>query len=89
MGDVAACLDARHAGRLRAQENPERPAYRTEARARYDNSAANRANPDPTAEVAWGDQTWEEMLAGFIDLAVAEGTDPRNVVGPPASRDRR
>jgi hypothetical protein len=60
-----------------------------ECLARYDNSAANRANPDPTAEVAWGDQTWEEMLAGFIDLAVAEGTDPRNVVGPPASRERR
>jgi mono/diheme cytochrome c family protein len=27
----------------------------------YDNSAANRSNPDPTAEVRWGDQTWEEM----------------------------
>ena len=27
----------------------------------YDNSAANRSNPDPTAAVKWGDQTWEEM----------------------------
>jgi len=27
----------------------------------YDNSAANRSNPDPSAEVRWGDQTWEEM----------------------------
>jgi hypothetical protein len=27
----------------------------------YDNSAANKANPDPTADVHWGDQTWEEM----------------------------
>jgi hypothetical protein len=27
----------------------------------YDNSAANRSNPDPTVEVRWGDQTWEEM----------------------------
>jgi hypothetical protein len=27
----------------------------------YDNSAANRSNPDPQAEVRWGDQTWEEM----------------------------
>jgi hypothetical protein len=27
----------------------------------YDNSAANRSNPDPTAAVRWGDQTWEEM----------------------------
>jgi hypothetical protein len=27
----------------------------------YDNSAANRANPDPKTDVRWGDQTWEEM----------------------------
>jgi hypothetical protein len=27
----------------------------------YDNSAANKSNPDPKADVGWGDQTWEEM----------------------------
>jgi hypothetical protein len=27
----------------------------------YDNSAANKSNPDPRADVTWGDQTWEEM----------------------------
>ena len=27
----------------------------------YDNSAANKANPDPRKDVYWGDQTWEEM----------------------------
>ncbi|MCU1386034.1 MAG: hypothetical protein JWL71_4731 [Acidobacteria bacterium] len=27
----------------------------------YDNSAANKANPDPKKDVYWGDQTWEEM----------------------------
>jgi len=27
----------------------------------YDNSPANRANPDPSVDVRWGDQTWEEM----------------------------
>jgi hypothetical protein len=31
------------------------------ATAWYDNSAANRSNPDPTVAVRWGDQTWEEM----------------------------
>ena len=37
------------------------------ALARYDNSAANKSNPDPTVDVAWGDQTWEEMMfTGFI-----------------------
>jgi hypothetical protein len=34
---------------------------RLEAVAHYDNSAGNRANPDPKAEVHWGEQTWEEM----------------------------
>jgi hypothetical protein len=32
------------------------------ARAWYDNSPANKSNPDPTKEVKWGDQTWEEMM---------------------------
>jgi len=27
----------------------------------YDNSTANKHNPDPTKDVHWGDQTWEEM----------------------------
>jgi len=29
--------------------------------AHYDNSANNKANPNPNAEVRWGDQTWDEM----------------------------
>jgi mono/diheme cytochrome c family protein len=36
--------------------------------AHYDNSSANPANPDPTKEVNWGDQTWEEMMIGWIDF---------------------
>ena len=40
---------------------------RIEASAWYDNSSGNRANPDPTKEVRWGDQTWEEMqYTGFL-----------------------
>ena len=27
----------------------------------YDNSAANKSNPNPDADVLWGDQTWQEM----------------------------
>jgi len=27
----------------------------------YDNSTANKSNPDSTKDVYWGDQTWEEM----------------------------
>lgn len=32
------------------------------ATAWYDNSPANKSNPDPTNHVLWGDQTWEEMM---------------------------
>jgi mono/diheme cytochrome c family protein len=32
------------------------------AKAWYDNSAANKSNPDATKTVTWGDQTWEEMM---------------------------
>ena len=43
----------------------------------YDNSAGNRHNPDPSAEVRWGDQTWEEMMLGYYGTveAAAETTD--------------
>lgn len=32
----------------------------------WDNSAQNPANPDPTIDVTWGEQSWEEMLFGAI-----------------------
>ena len=35
-------------------------------KAHYDNSTGNPFNPDPTATVRWGDQTWEEMLIGYF-----------------------
>jgi hypothetical protein len=41
----------------------------------FDNSANNPRNPDPKAEVTWGDQSWEEMMVGFFDVAVAAGMD--------------
>jgi hypothetical protein len=48
----------------------------------YDNSTANRFNPDPTATVRWGEQTWEEMMLGYygtIELpgSTATRTRPR------------
>ena len=41
-----------------------------ECTAHYDNSANNPYNPDPTKEVHFGEQTWEEMMFGFFDVAV-------------------
>jgi peroxiredoxin len=34
--------------------------------AHFDNSKDNPANPDPKKDVRWGDQTWEEMMIGWI-----------------------
>ncbi len=38
--------------------------------AEFDNSTANKANPDPTKRVTWGDQTWNEMMIGYINYYV-------------------
>jgi hypothetical protein len=40
--------------------------------AHFDNSKGNPWNPDPTAQVRWGDQTWEEMMIGFVDYAFVD-----------------
>jgi len=36
--------------------------------AHFDNSPNNKFNPDPSKEVRWGDQSWEEMMIGFGTL---------------------
>ena len=41
--------------------------------AHFDNSPANPANPDPTKAVTWGDQTFEEMMIGYIDFVEDDG----------------
>jgi len=38
--------------------------------AHFDNSEENPYNPDPSKEVKWGDQTWEEMMIGYFDVAI-------------------
>jgi hypothetical protein len=40
------------------------------AAAWYDNSANNKSNPDPTKDVWWGDQTWEEMMFTGLTYSV-------------------
>ncbi|MGA7908489.1 MAG: hypothetical protein WCA16_13855, partial [Candidatus Sulfotelmatobacter sp.] len=41
----------------------------------YDNSSKNPHNPDPTQLVKWGDQTSDEMMVGFFDVAVPAEMD--------------
>ncbi len=38
--------------------------------AAFDNSDNNPHNPDPTQQVTWGDQTWEEMAVAFVIVSV-------------------
>lgn len=53
-------------------ENPIqlRPGMKIEATGYFDNSPNNPHNPDPKATVKWGEQSWEEMMYGFFDLAI-------------------
>jgi hypothetical protein len=43
---------------------------RLECTAYFDNSKRNKDNPDATKDVKWGDQTWEEMMIGWMDYSV-------------------
>jgi hypothetical protein len=48
--------------------------------AHFDNSANNPNNPDPTKEVRYGDQSWEEMMFGFFDVAIDANKDLRSIM---------
>jgi hypothetical protein len=61
---------------------------RVEATAWYDNSPNNPYNPDPQKEVGFGAQTSDEMMVGFLHLAVPAGTDMRKLFQRPAAYTR-
>jgi len=48
--------------------------------AHWDNSPNNKWNPDPTARIHWGDQSWQEMLAAPMAVIVDMKVDPKTVV---------
>lgn len=52
----------------------------------FDNSKKNPHNPDPTAEVMWGDQTYQEMMVGFFDVAVAPNVGKPDFFERPANQ---
>jgi hypothetical protein len=53
----------------------------------WDNSANNRFNPDPSAEVRWGDQTFEEMLLGLTTLQIEPNADLDKLFEKPPRRE--
>jgi AhpC/TSA family len=56
----------------------------------FDNSARNPTNPDPTKQVKFGLQTWDEMFMGFMtvaDLPVESGSTSLRTVSAKEQRD--
>ncbi len=49
---------------------------RIDCLAHFDNTTGNPYNPDPKKLVKWGEQTWEEMMIGYVDLDVPVGSPP-------------
>ncbi|HEY7825933.1 MAG TPA: cytochrome c [Candidatus Acidoferrales bacterium] len=58
-----------------AEPLPLKAGTELQAVAYYDNSRNNPHNPDPDVAVRWGDQTTDEMMVGFFDVAVPAEMD--------------
>jgi mono/diheme cytochrome c family protein len=43
----------------------------------FDNSAQNKANPDPSRTVPWGQQSWDEMFFGAVTYKFADQSDAK------------
>ncbi len=52
--------------------------------AHYDNSSANRFNPDPSRMVTFGEGSNDEMMFGMFEFTVADGVSPNRT----STRDR-
>lgn len=62
---------------------------RIDCLALFDNSTGNPNNPDPSKAVAWGDQTYDEMMIGFIDYALDAPAGGDRGSRPPWARSIR
>ena len=45
----------------------------------YDNSTANKFNPNPNINVRYGAQSWDEMNVSFVGIVVDPKADPTKV----------
>jgi len=66
-----------------AQERVFPKGTKIEGTAWFDNSPNNPFNPDPKVEVRFGDQTWDEMMIGFIGVAFAPDQDLKKLIRRP------
>jgi hypothetical protein len=59
---------------------------RIECTAHYDNSANNPDNPDPTKTVTWGQQSFDEMMVCFFNVAFPADTPSKELLPLPANQ---
>jgi hypothetical protein len=43
----------------------------------FDNSKQNKANPDPSRQVPWGQQSWDEMFFGSVTYKYVDQSDAK------------
>jgi hypothetical protein len=48
--------------------------------AHFDNSIANRFNPNPNRTVYYGEMTWEEMMVEFFGVVVESDADVKKII---------
>jgi len=57
-----------------------------ECTAHFDNSANNPNNPDPKKNIRFGEQSWDEMMIGFFDIAFDANLSPRDLFERPQKK---
>lgn len=57
--------------------------------AHFDNSADNPANPDPTKAIRFGNESYDEMMIGFVDYVVKDGIRPKPVADPVGDKGKQ
>ncbi len=63
---------------------PLPPGTSIESVAVFDNSPNNPFNPDPAKTIKWGDQSWDEMHIGFMEIAFDARLNAEKVIEPAA-----
>ena len=59
-----------------------------EAIAHFDNSTKNPLNPGPARTIVFGEQTWDEMMNGFFDIATTVDNSPKPAPSQATSQKR-
>ena len=87
---IVPCLDAGAYGRYYYLVMPKvlPRGTRIECTAIFDNSANNPYNPDPKSTVFWGPQSWDEMMIGWMDVAVERPPEASASASAPNASDK-